>query len=313
MYISDNEQDTGYSNYPKPEIIRQQSDNNMILKCTATSCLYLKQNSVWEFKACQPDFKKVSCSSYYDVNKGYLTKNVSWDPVTGHVVRHKCSVNLHLQKINTSFSGLYRCINDDKVIKIYEIIVVDSLNKYNYQPPELLDVVPLNATIAPNMQMIIQCRVYSQRLPVIWWFKESDETNYDIKYSGKYYLQINTSIQAYGIPQESNVYLSKLYIHRAQEQDSGKYVCFAMTETGMAHKDASIKVITSDKYWKSDSSFVLLFLIPITFALIPITIWLCYYRKKKKCVKISSPRYTNGDAVRPILMQRVIISDRIII
>ncbi|KAK4875837.1 hypothetical protein RN001_012259 [Aquatica leii] len=315
IYMSDNEQDTGYVNYPKPEIVRQQSGNDMVLKCSTTSCLYLKQNSVWEFKACQPDFKKISCSNYYDTsNKDILAKNVTWDPVSGHVLRHKCAVNLHLQKINTSFSGLYRCITDEKIIKIYEVIVLDSLNKYSYQPPELLDVIPLNTTIASNMQVIIQCRVYSQRPPVIWWFKESDESNYDIKYSGKYYLQINTSVQVYGIPHESNVYLSKMYIYHAQGSDSGKYVCFAMTASGMAHKDASIKVITNDTYWESDTSFVLLFLIPITFALIPITIWLCYYRKKKKSIKkLSMHRHQSSDAVRPMLTERMLSNSHTIV
>uniref|UniRef100_A0A1Y1K221 Uncharacterized protein n=1 Tax=Photinus pyralis TaxID=7054 RepID=A0A1Y1K221_PHOPY len=50
VYLSDSEQDTGYANYRKPEIIRQQSGSDIVLKCSTTSCLYLKQNSVWEFK-----------------------------------------------------------------------------------------------------------------------------------------------------------------------------------------------------------------------------------------------------------------------
>lgn len=308
VYFTDSEQDTGYANYRKPEIIRQQSGSDVVLKCTTTSCLYLKQNSVWEFKGCLSDFKKSSCTNFYDINdKGRLAKNLTWNAVRGHVMRHKCSVNLHLHDVNTSYSGLYRCITDDRVIKTYEVIVVDRNNKTNYPPTELLDVIPPNATIEINMRVIIQCRVYSQLPPTIWWFKESDATNYDIKFSGKYYLQINKSVSAYSVPHESNVYLSKLYIYHAKEVDSGKYVCFALTDSGTAQKDATVNVISTEKYWEPQSSFVLLFLIPIIFALIPITIWLCYYRKKRKNnQKVARRKYQNSSMVRLILSQRIV-------
>uniref|UniRef100_A0A1Y1K216 Ig-like domain-containing protein n=1 Tax=Photinus pyralis TaxID=7054 RepID=A0A1Y1K216_PHOPY len=222
-------------------------------------------------------------------------------------MRHKCSVNLHLHNVNTSHSGLYRCITDDKVIKTYEVIVVDRNVKSNYQPAELLDVIPPNATIEINTRVIIQCRVYSQLPPTIWWFKESDATNYDIKFSGKYYLQINKSVSAYSVPHESNVYLSKLYIYHAKEVDSGKYVCFALTHNGTAQKDTTINVVPTDKYWEPKRSFVLLFLIPIIFALIPVTIWLCYYRRKRKNMqKVTGQGYQNGCVVKLILSQRIV-------
>lgn len=308
VYLSDSQQDTGYANYRKPEIIREQSGSDILLKCSTTSCLYIKQNSVWEFKRCEPDFKKSSCTNFDGLSvRGGPSKNITWNTVRGHVMRHKCSVNLHLHNVNTSYSGLYRCITDDKVIKTYEVIVVDRNDKSNYQPAELLDVIPANATIEINTRVIIQCRVYSQLSPTIWWFKESDATNYDIKFSGKYYLQINKSVSAYSVPHESNVYLSKLYIYHAKEVDSGKYVCFALTHNGTAQKDATINVVSTDKYWEPQRSFVLLFLIPIIFALIPVTIWLCYYRKKRKTIqKVTAQGYQNGCMVKLILSQRIV-------
>lgn len=314
FYPPDNEQDAGYVKYQKPEVIRQQSGTDMVLKCNTTSCLYHKHKIIWEFKACQPDFKKIPCTSLYESNsKGYAEKNSTWDKISGHIIKKKCAFNLELRNANESHSGLYRCIEDNKIIKTYEVEIIDSVNQYSGQPPELLDIIPSNVTINQNMQIIIQCKVYSKQPPVIWWFKQSDGTNYDIQYFDKYYNRINTSIQVYAVPHELNIYLSKLNIYHAREVDSGVYVCVAMTESGKDYKDAIVNVITTNSYWEPHTSFFLLFLIPVAFAAVPIIVWLCYYRKKKKNVRITYIQNNRDPQLtRPIIIDRIVANGTVV-
>lgn len=153
-----------------------------------------------------------------------------------------------------------------------------------------------------NTQIIIQCRVYSKQPPVIWWFKQSDGTNYDIQYSDKYYNRINTSVQVYAVPHEYNVYMSKLNIHQTRGGDSGVYVCVAMTESGKDYKEAIVNVITVESQEARQNSFFILFLIPIIFALIPITIWLCYYKRKRQTQKTVIQNHQEICLIRPIVL-----------
>ncbi|XP_018325673.1 fibroblast growth factor receptor-like 1 [Agrilus planipennis] len=232
--------------------------------------------------ACQPDFKYVSCSKYYEsVRNVHTGENGGWTKIEGNVSKKKCSHVLELENTTGNQSGIYRCIEHGKVLKSYEVEITD-FTKYSGMPPELLDVIPSNVTVQQNAQIIIQCKVYSQQPPVILWFKQSDSTNYDIQYFDKFYIRINTSVQVHPVPHEVNVYMSKLNIHDIREIDSGLYVCVAMTEHGKDLKHATVKVISSTTNWEPHTSFSLLFLIPLVFALIPVTVWLCYYRKKMK-------------------------------
>lgn len=162
--------------------------------------------------------------------------------------------------------------------------VLDFSNNYYYSedPPQVLDVAPSNLTLSAHSQGKIQCRVYSKRVPVIWWFKQSDgTTDYDIKYRNKFYSRINSSLQVYPVPEQSNVYLSKMAIFSARNEDSGLYVCVAMTESGKDFKNVLVTV--SEDSADSDLSYYcdyLLFLIPVAFALIPVSLWCCFRKKR---------------------------------
>ncbi|KAF2880027.1 hypothetical protein ILUMI_26148 [Ignelater luminosus] len=308
FYLPDSQQDTGYVKYQKPEVIRQHSGTDMVLKCNTTSCLYHKHKIIWEFKECQPDFKRTPCSTFYEMNnKGHANKSSTWVKIPSEqIIRKRCSFNLQLHNINENHSGLYRCTEDNKTIKTYEVEVIDPLNRYSVQPPELLNIIPSNITINQSMQIIMQCKVYSKQPPVIWWFKQSDMTNYDIHYSDKYYNRINTSVLVYPVPNELNVYLSKLNIYHAREADSGIYVCVAMTEGGKDYKDAVVNVVTIPNNCEPQTSFFLLFLIPLVFVLIPTVVWLCYFRKKKKDLRhVNAHNHQDVHLTRPMISSGV--------
>lgn len=261
-------------------------------------------------------------------NKGETNKSSTWDKMPSEqIIRKRCSFNLQLKNINENHSGLYQCIEDNKTIKIYEVEVIglyisqldsrviqfifsilDPISHYySVQPPELLDIIPSNITINQSMQIIMQCKVYSKQPPVIWWFKQSDVTDYDIHYSNKFYNRINTSVLVYPVPNELNVYLSKLNIYHAREADSGIYVCLAMTEGGKDYKDAVVNVVTiSNNYCEPQTSFFLLFLIPLVFVLIPTVVWLCYFRKKKKDLRhVNAQNHQDVHLTRPMISSAV--------
>lgn len=168
------------------------------------------------------------------------------------------------------------------------------------KPPELLSIEPENSTITQNTHLTIQCKVSSQSPPAIWWFKQTDRIT-EIQYNNRYYDRINTSDPFYTMRDEVNVYLSKLNIYNAREMDSGVYVCAAVTNSGMDYKSAAVNVISNTVYGKSHPPFSLLFLIPLFFALIPVTVWLCYYRKKRKNVQRHSELPQQQRLIRPVL------------
>lgn len=158
---------------------------------------------------------------------------------------------------------------------------LDFSSKYSREPPHVLDVTPTNLTISPREQAKIQCKVYSKRIPVIWWFKQSDNLDYDIKYNDKFYRRINSTLQVYAVPGQANVYLSKMSIFHAGSEDSGLYVCVAMTESGKDYRSTLVTVLkVHDSFYRS-YRFYLLFLIPLVFALVPISLW-CYFRSRWK-------------------------------
>lgn len=150
----------------------------------------------------------------------------------------------------------------------------------------MLSVAPENSTIPENSHLIIQCKASSATPLQIWWFKQTEGQETGIKYFNKYYFPINNSDQFYPVPGEVNLYLSKLSIYNAREVDSGVYACAAISNSGLAYKIAVVRVTAAGAAWYAEwevhTSFLLLFLIPLLLALIPVTVWLCYYRRKKR-------------------------------
>lgn len=136
---------------------------------------------------------------------------------------------------------------------------------------------PKNITIPTNSELVIRCSVTNPSS--ILWFKETDINSYDIMYDGHYYSKLSSTVYPNHIL-ESTEYQSKLSIRKVGLLDSGVYVCVGVNEDSIKTEVNIVTVIGYNS--EAHTSFSLLFLVPLAFALVPITVWLCYFRKKRK-------------------------------
>lgn len=155
------------------------------------------------------------------------------------------------------------------------------MNELGGSAPEFINFEPINVTAQVGERIVMQCKVYSL-LPVeIRWFKESQD---GFIFQNTSYIRLNSSNHVfYG----KNIYQSKLTIDKVGESDSGTYMCAAINRNGASHREANINVISYSevKYWPNSTSLPMLFLIPVGMALIPILMWLWYYRRKQKILR----------------------------
>lgn len=173
----------------------------------------------------------------------------------------------------------------------------------------------MNTTIMEHTKIVIQCKVYSEFVlpPDIWWLKQLEEpstsssstnTVFPILYNNKTYLNMKTSQKELG----NHTYISKLIIERPNDKDSGIYTCLAVNLFGTSEQDVFVDVIASEKDWQGQTSFLILFLIPIGFALVPASVWLCvYFYRKKKLRKISMQNNIRSETnhnYEPVMMNR---------
>ena len=212
---------------------------------------------------------------------------------------------LEIKNATAENIGLYRCRYNETIIKIYIVDLVGNYPhsvftqlvrlsvsaKYAGTKPEVLSVMASpNSTIVPTSQVVIQCKVKSEIPPEIRWFKEcttrSCEDFSRLRYDGSCYCSLDTSNPGAYPRGDSNIYMSKLFIPNSSNGDSGTYVCVVITVYGENHKNVTIKVgdmnDNVNNSGNSINSFRLLFLIPLFFVLVPVTIWLGFYRRKKK-------------------------------
>lgn len=156
------------------------------------------------------------------------------------------------------------------------------------------------------MKFTIQCNVTSDVPPTIFWFKSCYGQKCDIEYNKTCYchLNSNTSITSHKI---GTTYLSKYSIFNARDVDNGVYACAALTEYGENSQNVTIRV---PKHVKEDVSFSVLFLIPVALILIPVGIWLCYYRnRKKKDANVEDMAEQNKQLVRPKVPENLEINE----
>lgn len=159
---------------------------------------------------------------------------------------------------------------------------------YGGPPPKVLEVTPRFLHLPQHAPLIIKCKVSSKLPPLIVWFKETQSSDPSaIEYYEKTYKKINSDQHL--AQDDSSIYLSKVIVENATVMDSGTYVCLVVTESGHDTSIASIRVEDpiSSKFAQhspqtQDTSFSLLFLIPFPLALVPLIVWLCYYRRKSR-------------------------------
>ncbi|KAM7362759.1 fibroblast growth factor receptor isoform 1-T6 [Cochliomyia hominivorax] len=292
------------------EIIQQRIGHNITLQCSLkglvdeTKAADITYN--WYFKQCgEGSGGALNC---YDTNN-----NEDWAqlPCEGNV----CKSVLQLKNVTTKYSGLYKCtvlpklgnILDVKLVRTFQLDIKNS----SLRIPEFLDAYPLNKTISRGSQAVFQCRVFSEEYPTIKWFRRLHNFNYNDYNENKHSI-VNYNGQAYELlttarvkPTARDVYLSKLIINDVRLRDGGFYACVALSLRGHNIREAYLKVLNSDDdddvdadledYWSDYSvednvmptdpkSFWLLFLMPVGLALLPLSVWLCYFIHK---------RYTN--------------------
>ncbi|XP_017773535.1 PREDICTED: fibroblast growth factor receptor 4 [Nicrophorus vespilloides] len=260
LLIPDQDQEP-FKRDPQPESISLKSGSDLILRCRSHGCH--RSRHEWHFAPCR------KCR-----NKNRL----QWSKMQH--TRRNCTSQMHVKNVTSSHSGLYKC-EVNKFTTLYDVDVIE-LVKYEGEPPKLLEIFPSNSTIKPYSSVVVQCRVSSIHVPMILWFKQIENgLRYDLKYSEKYYIRINASHNVYPLPNDENVFVSKLNIHNVTYLDSGTYFCVAVTELGMDNQNFTIKVVSTLSYYEQPTSFSTLFLIPLPFVLIPVTVWLCYYKNKR--------------------------------
>nr|XP_023011489.1 myoblast growth factor receptor egl-15 isoform X2 [Leptinotarsa decemlineata] len=234
----------------------------------------------WEYKYCD--------SNFY----GLLCDNGKWQKM------NKTRGRIHIEAVAEKHNGIYRCYQDDKLLKVFIVDVVHPA--YNGPPPQVAPLKTSNVSGQINMKFTIQCNVTSEEPPTIIWFKSCYGRKCDFKFNDVCYCHINTSISYHSI---RNTYLSKFMIFNARDVDSGQYVCLAVNQYGGGFQNATI-VVPSNKV-EENESFSLLFLIPLMLILAPVVLWLCYCkRRKKKSVVIVDQQ---KQLIRPVVRINEII------
>lgn len=149
---------------------------------------------------------------------------------------------------------------------------------------------PANTTAFIDSQVVLQCKVQSEGVPTIKWFQKQDTTmNISLEDDEvvEFFKNTYKHLESAGEKIVSdNIYLSKLILNRVTHSDAGYYVCVAINYRGYKFREAYVDVIYPEELDITSSSLgtkelLLLFLIPIGLALLPVSLWLCYYIYRK--------------------------------
>ncbi|XP_048522528.1 titin homolog isoform X2 [Dendroctonus ponderosae] len=257
--------DSPFNVEPKVENIKVKVGTPINLKCAN----HLSNHTVWEYKECEILYKGIVCN-LHDLTKPKVKDKDSWK-------RQSTKQRLEIDSMNKADSGLYRCLEKGVVKKSLIIEVV--ADSYEGPPPSVQSLLTSNITNQLNMEFTIQCNVTSVIPPTVIWFKKCYGSKCDIDYDGICYCHLNITASSYNI---GNTYISKMNIFNAKEIDSGLYACLAVTEYGKDYKYVTITVPDVDGKNNNSNSFPLLFLIPLALIIVPLLVWLCYFRRKTK-------------------------------
>lgn len=122
----------------------------------------------------------------------------------------------------------------------------------------------------------MKCIVYSKITPSINWLKESDKTFHDLQYLDKYYQAVNRSETL--LLHDDYIYYGEINVKLVKDVEN--YVCLAMTQFGKDYETINIDLNNgyTDFQFRTISS--LFFLMPLSLIIVPIVVWLCYFKKK---------------------------------
>lgn len=229
-------------------------------------------------------------------------QSISWKFSEKEIPMNKKCMDLELTNVTINLSGFYVCLLNNVTSHIYRVEVIDPTN-YDSILPRVLSVTPSNATVLQYSNIVVQCRTGSNARapPHVFWFKRTTSTGgavHDVLTYGNYsYVRISNGGSGlagspHSVPNEKNVYLSKLSIYNVTVKDSGVYACVVMTELGKDLQYFVVEVVSTTDSHRVTETLSLLFLIPLSFALIPSIVWLCYsrcyHRKQKAKCKLAA-------------------------
>ncbi|XP_044260669.1 uncharacterized protein LOC123008736 [Tribolium madens] len=252
--------DSNYSpdTSPEKESLRYKFGSDVVMKCNHHHIFTKEEDIAWEFKHC--------------IYKGVHCVGSEWKKLDYNRRKKKLKIN----NATEENVGIYRCMHNDSVLKQFTLDVVTT--RYIGPPPEVLSLMPSDSAVLPNTPLAIQCKVSSVSPPVIRWFKEGSDQICEVKYDDHFYCPIPSSNDVFHI--SGDKYLSKLNIHNLHSINSGTYVCLVLSEFGNDFKNITIEVEGSEVVEETRIVFWWLFLIPISLILVPVGIWLCFYRRK---------------------------------
>ncbi|GLV60413.1 uncharacterized protein CBL_21041, partial [Carabus blaptoides fortunei] len=248
-----------FNDYPeltlsKPEFRHEASGAFIRLKCFTNPC-HPTDIFRWEYKACGFDLHTTECHN---------SENIGWVPIPKNIKSKKCSSTHLIKNATGRYSGLYRCSKvipesdqDVRVVKIFELCVIDRYPFMNGTKPVVLDVKPGNITTVPNSKIIMQCKVYSIIPPEIWWLRQIDITTTNVGFlipnNNKRYVYLEASYQSFS----GHTYISKLIIEKPTAKDTGIYACFAVNLFGSSDRDVLVTVTPPSEQCQGRTSFLL--------------------------------------------------------
>lgn len=147
-------------------------------------------------------------------------------------------------------------------------------SRYDGPLPKILEV--RRSKILKDSNVLMKCLVYSKITPSINWLKESDRTYHDLQYLDKYYQAVNRSETL--TLNDDYIYYGEIKVKILKDVEN--YVCLAMTQFGKDYEIISIDLKNGRSNFSFRTMSSLLFLIPLSFIIVPIIIWLCYFKKK---------------------------------
>ncbi|XP_055617999.1 fibroblast growth factor receptor-like 1 [Toxorhynchites rutilus septentrionalis] len=251
----------------------------------------------WYFKPCGEGTNRSSCHHREALDQA------PWQPV--HCDGKRCRVTLSIRNASKSDSGLYRCSIypyrtdnntqfDIQLIRTFQLDVIKSILDETVPAPELLDNLPANTTALLDSQVVLQCRIYSKVQPSIKWFRRINlnnnpledhnfNQNKSIRYLENTYELVPSSGEK---PLSDDVYLSKLILQNVSGRDIGIYVCVGINYGGVNTADAYVNVVYPNGSpvgsGSSMADMMVLFLIPLSLALIPLVGWICFALLKQR-------------------------------
>ncbi|XP_059612152.1 fibroblast growth factor receptor-like 1 [Phlebotomus argentipes] len=257
----------------------------------------------WYFKPCGNSRNRTSCKT--DGEKTWTRLNCDGSP---------CQPTLVIKSPSEANSGLYRCSMNPyrpdnrtvlgiHVVNTYQLDVVSSDPMDS--PPEFLGF-GANVSVPLDGTAVLPCKVYSRIPPSIRWFKKQDNTSNYPSFSGDSYTHVIQHLESTFESVESSgqklvgrdTYLSKFIINHVTEEDSGFYVCVSMNYNGYRIQETLLHVMMPESQFLKNQ-FFLLFLIPVLFAIIPLSMWLCFLlsrRRQRLQAKDASQIVTTAEA-----------------